>query len=146
MSRGSVSIDVCDGVSIGPRNGVVSPNVEQVQKKTLRSLIQIVHGAASLLTWSMYIEEGEVPSEQVKVLYVAAWDGGCRSMEDECLWSTVVSEYRSTGLVSGSTVVEQNRATNGCCCQSMRSALLCGLNAPNLQYLVRIVVGFPCCF
>ncbi|KAF3585218.1 hypothetical protein F2Q69_00029438 [Brassica cretica] len=78
--------------------------------------------------------------------YRSMSDGRCRSMEDECLRSTVVSEYRSTGLVSGSTVVERNRATNMCCCQSMRSALLCGLNAPNLQDLVRIVVGFPCCF
>ncbi|KAG5410666.1 hypothetical protein IGI04_006985 [Brassica rapa subsp. trilocularis] len=50
-------------------------------------------------------------------------DGRCRSMEDECLRSTVVSEYRSTGLVSGSTVVERNRATSRCCCRSMRSTL-----------------------
>ncbi|KAF3591300.1 hypothetical protein DY000_02021982 [Brassica cretica] len=78
--------------------------------------------------------------------YRSMSDGRCRSMEDECLQSTVVSEYLSTGLVSGSTVVERNRATNRCCCRSMRSALLCGLNAPNLQDLVRIVVGFPCCF
>ena len=73
-------------------------------------------------------------------------DGRCRSMEDKCLRSTVVSEYRSTGLVSRSTVVEQNRATNRCCCRSMRSTLLCGSNTTNLQDLVRIVVGFPCCF
>ncbi|KAF3541470.1 hypothetical protein F2Q69_00022397 [Brassica cretica] len=78
--------------------------------------------------------------------YRSMIDGRCRLMEDECLRSTVVSEYRSTRLVSGSTVVERNRATNGCCCRSMRSALLCGWNAPNLQDLVRIVVGFPCCF
>ena len=71
-------------------------------------------------------------------------DERCRSMEDECLWSTVVSEYRSTKLVSGLTVVERNRATNGYCCRSMRSALHFGLNAPNLLDLVRIVVGFPC--
>ncbi|KAF3595331.1 hypothetical protein DY000_02023679 [Brassica cretica] len=78
--------------------------------------------------------------------YRSMLDGRCRSMEDECLWSTVVSEYQSTELVSGSMVVERNRATNRCCCRSIRSALLCGLNAPNLQDLVRIVVGFPCCF
>ncbi|KAF2573026.1 hypothetical protein F2Q70_00002169 [Brassica cretica] len=73
-------------------------------------------------------------------------DGRFRSMEDECLRSTLVSEYWSTGLVSGSTVVERNRATNRCCCGLMRSALLCGLNAPNLQDLVRIAAEFPCCF
>ncbi|KAF3501578.1 hypothetical protein F2Q69_00043697 [Brassica cretica] len=75
-------------------------------------------------------------------------DGRCRSMKDECLrstvvseyrstrlvyGSTVVSEYRSTRLVYGSTVVERNRAMNRCCCRSMRSTLLCGLYAPNLQ-------------
>ncbi|KAF3559213.1 hypothetical protein F2Q69_00012792 [Brassica cretica] len=32
-------------------------------------------------------------------------DGRCRSTEDECLRSIVVSEYWSTRLVSGSTVV-----------------------------------------
>ena len=73
-------------------------------------------------------------------------DESCWSTEDECVRSMVVSEYRSTGLVSGSTVVEQNRATNRCCCRSMRSVLLCGSNAPNLQDLVRIAVEFPCCF
>ncbi|KAF3539511.1 hypothetical protein F2Q69_00021679 [Brassica cretica] len=62
-------------------------------------------------------------------------DGRCRSREDECLRSTVVSEYRSTGLVSRSTVVRRNRPTNGCCCRSRRSAPLSGLNAPNLQDL-----------
>ncbi|KAF3531655.1 hypothetical protein DY000_02041164 [Brassica cretica] len=35
-----------------------------------------------------------------------------RATEGECLWSTVVSECRSTGLVPGSTVVDKNRATN----------------------------------
>ncbi|KAF3487761.1 hypothetical protein F2Q69_00053056 [Brassica cretica] len=44
--------------------------------------------------------------------YRSMSDGRCRSMEDECLRSTVVSEYRSTGLVSWSIVVERNRATN----------------------------------
>ncbi|KAF3567409.1 hypothetical protein DY000_02017157 [Brassica cretica] len=80
-------------------------------------------------------------------------DGRCRSTEDEYLRSTVVSGYRSTGLVSRltglvsrSTVVERNRATNRCCCRSMRSAFFCRLYAPNLQDLARIVVGFPCCF
>ena len=34
-------------------------------------------------------------------------DGRCRLMEDECLRSTVVSEYRSKGLVSGSTVLNE---------------------------------------
>ncbi|KAF3572165.1 hypothetical protein F2Q69_00059110 [Brassica cretica] len=52
---------------------------------------------------------------------------------------------RSTELLSGSTVVEQNRA-HKCCCRSMRSALPCGSNIPNLQDLVRIAVEFPCCF
>ncbi|KAF2620132.1 hypothetical protein F2Q68_00038868 [Brassica cretica] len=59
--------------------------------------------------------------------YRSMSDGRCRSMEDECLQSTVVSEYRSMELVYGSTAVERNRATNRCCCRSMRSALLCGL-------------------
>ncbi|KAF3591651.1 hypothetical protein DY000_02021864 [Brassica cretica] len=49
-----------------------------------------------------------------------------RSTGDECLRSTVVSEYQSTGLVPGSTMVDENRATNKCCCRSMRSTLLCG--------------------
>ncbi|KAL0772346.1 hypothetical protein Bca101_037497 [Brassica carinata] len=71
--------------------------------------------------------------------------GRCRSTEDEYLRSTVVSGYRTTGLVSRSTVFERNRATNRCCCRPMRSALFCGLYAPNLQDLARIVVGFPCC-
>uniref|UniRef100_A0A0D3CFR9 Uncharacterized protein n=1 Tax=Brassica oleracea var. oleracea TaxID=109376 RepID=A0A0D3CFR9_BRAOL len=57
-----------------------------------------------------------------------------------------VSENRSTGLVSGLTVVEQNRATQKCCCRSIRSALLCGSNVPNLQDLVRIAVEFSCYF
>ncbi|KAF3485655.1 hypothetical protein F2Q69_00052720 [Brassica cretica] len=78
--------------------------------------------------------------------YRSMSDGRCWSMEDECLRSTVVSEYWSTGLVYGSTVVERNRAANMCCCRSMRSALLCGLNAPNFQDLVRIAVEFPCYF
>ncbi|KAF2570051.1 hypothetical protein F2Q70_00003585 [Brassica cretica] len=67
--------------------------------------------------------------------YRSMSDGLCRSMEDECLRSKVLGEYLSTGLVSGSTVVKRNRATNRCCCRSMRRALLCGLNAPNLQDL-----------
>ncbi|KAF2545477.1 hypothetical protein F2Q70_00023133 [Brassica cretica] len=78
--------------------------------------------------------------------YRSMSDGGCRLMKDECLRSTVMSEYRSTGQVSGSTVVDRNRATNKCCCRSMRSAYLCGLYAPNIQDLVIIAVGFLCCF
>ncbi|KAF2538602.1 hypothetical protein F2Q68_00021141 [Brassica cretica] len=70
----------------------------------------------------------------------------CWSTEGESCWSTVVSEYRSTGLAFGSTVVEQNRATNKCYCRSMRSALPSGSNVPNLEDLVRIAVEFPCCF
>ncbi|KAF3537752.1 hypothetical protein F2Q69_00023533 [Brassica cretica] len=73
-------------------------------------------------------------------------DGRCRSTEDECLRLIVVSEYRLTGLVSGSTVVDRNRLMNRWCYRSMRSVLLCGLNAPSLEDLVRIVVEFPCCF
>ncbi|KAF3564259.1 hypothetical protein DY000_02014836 [Brassica cretica] len=68
-----------------------------------------------------------------------------RSTEGECCRSIVVSEYRSTGLVYGSTVVEQNRATHECCCRSMRSTLPCGSRVPNLQDLVRIAVKFPYC-
>ncbi|KAF3566602.1 hypothetical protein DY000_02014346 [Brassica cretica] len=70
----------------------------------------------------------------------------CWSTEGECCRSTVVREYQSTELVYGSTVVEQNRATHKCCCRSMRSALPCGWNVPNLQDLVRIAVEFPGCF
>ncbi|KAF2556047.1 hypothetical protein F2Q68_00016584 [Brassica cretica] len=73
-------------------------------------------------------------------------DGRCRSTEDECLRSMVVSEYRSMGLVSGSTVVDRNRSMNKWCYRSMRSVLLYGLNALSLQDLVRTVVEFPCCF
>ncbi|KAF2613280.1 hypothetical protein F2Q70_00011602 [Brassica cretica] len=73
-------------------------------------------------------------------------DGRCRSTGDECLRSTVMGEYRSTGLVPGSTVVDKNRATNKRCCRSMRSTLLCGFNAPSLHDLVRIEVEFPYCF
>ncbi|KAF3514200.1 hypothetical protein F2Q69_00006649 [Brassica cretica] len=81
-------------------------------------------------------------------------DGRCRSMEDECLQSIVVSEYRSivvsehrpTGLVSGSTVVDRNQSMNRWCYRSIKSVHLCGLNAPSLQDLVRTVVEFPCCF
>ncbi|KAF2580022.1 hypothetical protein F2Q68_00005043 [Brassica cretica] len=64
-------------------------------------------------------------------------DGRCRSTEDECLRSIRVSEYRSMGLVSGSTVVDRNRSMNRWCYRSMRSVLLCGLNAPSLQDLYR---------
>ncbi|KAF3509167.1 hypothetical protein F2Q69_00006895 [Brassica cretica] len=39
-------------------------------------------------------------------------DGRCRSTEDECLRFIMVSEYRLTGLVSGSTVVDRNRSMN----------------------------------
>ncbi|KAF3555870.1 hypothetical protein F2Q69_00013325 [Brassica cretica] len=69
-----------------------------------------------------------------------------RSTEDECLWLTVVSECRSTGIVPGSTVVDENQLRSKCCCRSMRNALLFRLNAPSLQDLVRIAVEFPCCF
>ncbi|KAL0667688.1 hypothetical protein Bca4012_030392 [Brassica carinata] len=72
-------------------------------------------------------------------------DEGRWSTEGECCQSTVVSEYRSTELVSGSTVVEQNRATHKCCCWSMRSAVPFRWNVPNLQDLVRIAVEFPSC-
>ncbi|KAF3572611.1 hypothetical protein F2Q69_00059005 [Brassica cretica] len=72
-------------------------------------------------------------------------DGRCRSMEGECLRSMVASECRSTGLLPELTVVDENRATNKCCCRSMRSALLFRLNAPNLQDMVRIAFEFPCC-
>ena len=78
--------------------------------------------------------------------YRSMSDGRCRSTGDECLRSTVMGEYWSTGLVPGSTVVDENRATNKRCCRLMRSALFCGLNAPNLQDMVRIEVEFPCCF
>ncbi|KAF3604901.1 hypothetical protein DY000_02049306 [Brassica cretica] len=77
--------------------------------------------------------------------YRSMSDEGCWSTEGECCRSTVVSEYRSTELVSGSTVVKQNRATHKWCCRSMRSALPCGSNVPNLQDLVRIAIEFPCC-
>ncbi|KAF3537953.1 hypothetical protein F2Q69_00021795 [Brassica cretica] len=33
-------------------------------------------------------------------------------------------ECRSTRLVSGSTVADENRATNKCCCRSMRNVFL----------------------
>ncbi|KAF2618413.1 hypothetical protein F2Q68_00039187 [Brassica cretica] len=49
--------------------------------------------------------------------YRSISDGRCRSTGDGCLRSTVVSEYRSTALVPGSTVVDENRATNKCCCR-----------------------------
>ncbi|KAF2576886.1 hypothetical protein F2Q68_00006021 [Brassica cretica] len=73
-------------------------------------------------------------------------DGRCRSTEDECLRSIVVSEYRSTELVSGSTVVDRNRSMKKWCYRLMRSVLLCGFNAPSLQDLVRTTVELPCCF
>ncbi|KAF2565848.1 hypothetical protein F2Q68_00025576 [Brassica cretica] len=81
-----------------------------------------------------------------RLKYRSMSDGRCRSTGDECLRSTMVSEYRSMGLVPVSTVVDENRAMNKRCCRSMRIVLLCGLNAPNLQDLVRIAVEFPCCF
>ncbi|KAF3610003.1 hypothetical protein DY000_02047969 [Brassica cretica] len=68
------------------------------------------------------------------------------SSMEECLRSTVVSEYRSTILVSGSMVVDENRATKWGCCRSMRSVFLCGSNVLNLQNLMKTVVEFPCCF
>ncbi|KAF3594745.1 hypothetical protein DY000_02022841 [Brassica cretica] len=54
------------------------------------------------------------------------------------------SECRSTKLLFGSTVVDENRATNCCCCRLMRSVFLCGLNVPNLHGLMRIAIEFPC--
>ncbi|KAF2533256.1 hypothetical protein F2Q70_00029904 [Brassica cretica] len=71
---------------------------------------------------------------------------GYRSTEGVCCRSIGVSENRSTGLVSGSTVVEQTRATRSCCCRSIGSALPYGTCILNLQDLVRIAVGIPCCF
>ncbi|KAF2571870.1 hypothetical protein F2Q70_00002807 [Brassica cretica] len=71
---------------------------------------------------------------------------GYRSTEGLCCRSTGVSENRSTELVYGSTVVEQNRATRKCFCRSIGSALPYGSCVPNLQDLVRISVGIPCCF
>ncbi|KAF3564090.1 hypothetical protein DY000_02015763 [Brassica cretica] len=78
--------------------------------------------------------------------YLPMSDGRCRSTKDECLWSMVVSECRSTGLVPGSTVADENQATNKFCCRLMRNVLPCGLNAPSLQDLMRIAVKFPCFF
>ncbi|KAF3551715.1 hypothetical protein DY000_02007231 [Brassica cretica] len=78
--------------------------------------------------------------------YRSTSDGRCWSMEEECLLSMVVSECRSTRLVSGSTVADENQVMNKCCCRSMRSVFLCGLNVPSLQDLMRIAVEFPCCF
>ncbi|KAF3573379.1 hypothetical protein F2Q69_00058582 [Brassica cretica] len=71
---------------------------------------------------------------------------GYRSTEGLCCRSTGVSENRSTGLVSGSTVVEQNRATRKCCCRSTGSTLPYRSCIPNFQDQVRISVGIPCCF
>ncbi|KAF3549904.1 hypothetical protein DY000_02007658 [Brassica cretica] len=78
----------------------------------------------------------------------------CRSMSGEGYRSTEGFFYRSmgrsenlsTGLVSGSTVVEHNRATRSCCCRSIGSALPYGSCVPDLQDLVRISVVIPCCF
>ncbi|KAF2576227.1 hypothetical protein F2Q70_00003797 [Brassica cretica] len=58
----------------------------------------------------------------------------------------VVSENRSTELVSGSTVVEQNQATQSCCCRSIKSVFSYGSCVPDLQDLVRISVVVPCRF
>ncbi|KAF3484801.1 hypothetical protein F2Q69_00052249 [Brassica cretica] len=71
---------------------------------------------------------------------------GYRSTEGLCCRSIGVSVNLSTGLVSGSTVVEQYRATRSCCCRSIGSALPYGSCVPNLQDLVRISVVIPCCF
>ncbi|KAF3584962.1 hypothetical protein F2Q69_00030293 [Brassica cretica] len=40
----------------------------------------------------------------------------------------------------------KNRAKRSCCCRSIGSALPYGSCVPNLQGLVRISVGIPCCF
>ena len=82
----------------------------------------------------------------VRLEYRSTSDERCRSMEEECLQLTVVRECWSMKLVFGSTVVDENRATNCCCCRSMRRVFLCGLNVPNMQGLMRITVEFPCCF
>ncbi|KAF3506589.1 hypothetical protein F2Q69_00006329 [Brassica cretica] len=58
----------------------------------------------------------------------------------------VVRECRSAKLVFGSTVVDENQATNKCFYRSMRSIFLSGLNVPSLQDLMRIAVELPCCF
>ncbi|KAF2582496.1 hypothetical protein F2Q68_00005054 [Brassica cretica] len=71
---------------------------------------------------------------------------GYRSTEDLCCRSIGVSEKLSMGLVSGLTVVEQNRATRSCCCRSIGSTLPYGSCVPDLQDLVRISVVIPCCF
>ncbi|KAF2602977.1 hypothetical protein F2Q70_00025121 [Brassica cretica] len=62
-------------------------------------------------------------------------DGRYRSMEG-CLRSTVESECRSMRLVSGSTVVDENRSMNLCCCRSMRSVFPCGLKVFNQMVLI----------
>ncbi|KAF2579579.1 hypothetical protein F2Q68_00004850 [Brassica cretica] len=51
--------------------------------------------------------------------YRSMSDEGCCLTEGECCLSTGVSEYWSTELASGSTAVEQNRATHKWCCRSM---------------------------
>ncbi|KAF3547135.1 hypothetical protein DY000_02006467 [Brassica cretica] len=48
--------------------------------------------------------------------YRSLSDGRCWSAEDECFRSMVVIECRSRRLVSGSTMADENRATNKCCC------------------------------
>ncbi|KAG5384414.1 hypothetical protein IGI04_035884 [Brassica rapa subsp. trilocularis] len=63
---------------------------------------------------------------------------GYRSTEGLCCRSIGVSENLSTGLVLGSTVVDQNRVTRKCCCWSIGSALPYGSCVPNLRDLVRI--------
>ncbi|KAF3572653.1 hypothetical protein F2Q69_00059341 [Brassica cretica] len=70
----------------------------------------------------------------------------CRSISDGRCRSTVESECRLMRLVSGSTVVDENRSMNLCCCRSMRNVFLYGLNTPSLQDLMRIAVEFHCCF
>ncbi|KAF3510753.1 hypothetical protein F2Q69_00006925 [Brassica cretica] len=88
------------------------------------------------------------------VQYLSMSEMECRSMSGKGYWLTEalccrsigVSENRLMGLVSGSTVVEHNRATQSCCCRSIGSALPYGSCVRNLQDLVRIAVEIPCCF
>ncbi|KAF3585268.1 hypothetical protein F2Q69_00029388 [Brassica cretica] len=109
-----------------------------------------LHGLAGLLSHHVQVSRSQ-PCLAVQyqsmfgLKYRLTSDGRCRSTEEECLQSMVVSEYRLTRLVSRSTVADKNRAKNKCCCRSMRNVILCGLNVPSLQDLMRIAVEFPCC-
>ena len=78
--------------------------------------------------------------------YRSTSDERCRSTEEECLRSMVVSECRSMRLVFESRVADENQATNKCYFRSMRNIFLCGLSVPSLHDLMRIAIEFPCCF